>query len=132
MVPAITNSVVLPLLLPPLIEQLVGPQRKAASLGLLSSVVYVLGLSMPFLGAFSDKCHNTRCGRRFGRRRPFIVAGQLLNSSGLFSLLFATTFTYILLGFSVTRHGLTCPHRASPLIGTQPGLGSRLVGSGSL
>lgn len=55
MVPAITNSIVLPLLLPPLIEGLVGQARKAACLGVLSSVVYVLGLSMPFLGTLSDK-----------------------------------------------------------------------------
>jgi MFS family permease len=92
MVPAITNSVVLPLLLPPLIERMVGQEKKAGALGVLSSVVYVLGFSMPFLGAISDRMGGSSFGRRFGRRRPFIVLGQLCNSGGLCALMFAERF----------------------------------------
>jgi hypothetical protein len=102
--PAVTNNCVLPLLIPPLVEQIVGPERKAASLGLLSTAGYVVALSMPFLGMLSDRMTGP-FGKRFGRRRPFMVAGQLLNSGGLVVLAFATSVESLTAGYVMLYGG---------------------------
>eukprot|EP01043_Picozoa_sp_COSAG02_P026264 COSAG02_NODE_1507_length_12231_cov_56.431751_9_plen_77_part_00 len=41
-VPAVTNSMLLPLMLPPAVADMVGDNRKAAALGLLTSVQFIL------------------------------------------------------------------------------------------
>ena len=97
--PAVTNSIVLPLLFPPLVEKIVGPVHKAGTLGLLSTAGFSLALSMPFLGMLSDRMHGTFIGRHFGRRRPFMVVGQLLNSSGLVVLALANRIETLMLGY---------------------------------
>ena len=107
-VPAVTNSMVLPLLLPPIIERIVCAgsatcPAKGQLLGLLSSVVYGLGLSMPFIGMASDRCSGQLA--RYGRRRPFIVAGQLTNTTGLVILTFAEQYTPILIGYCLLIAG---------------------------
>jgi MFS family permease len=102
--PAVTNNCVLPLLLPPLVEWIVGPAHKAASLGMLSTAGFSLGLSMPFLGMLSDRMTGA-FGRRFGRRRPFIIVGQLLNSAGLVVLALATSFGALTLGYMMLYAG---------------------------
>eukprot|EP01048_Picozoa_sp_COSAG05_P020681 COSAG05_NODE_3579_length_1982_cov_14.750929_1_plen_368_part_00 len=102
--PAVTNNCVLPLLLPPLVEKIVGPAHKAASLGMLSTAGFSLSLSMPFLGMLSDRMTGS-FGQRFGRRRPFIIAGQLLNSSGLVVLALATSVELLTLGYMMLYAG---------------------------
>ena len=104
LVPAVTNSMVMPLLLPPLVEKLVGDDKKAASLGLLSSAQFVVSLAMPFIGTWSDKCTGT-FALRFGRRRPFVVVGCLLSTCGLVLLRLASTFPMVVLGFAVLIAG---------------------------
>ncbi len=106
-VPAVTNSMLLPLMLPPAVADMVGDSRKAAALGLLTSVQFVLGLSMPFLGTFSDKCTGS-FGRRFGRRRPFVVLGCMLSTTGAVLLKLANTFPTTMVGYSVLISGNIC------------------------
>ena len=59
---------------------------------------------MPFLGMLSDRMTGS-LGQRFGRRRPFIVMGQLLNSAGLVVLAFATSIETLTLGYMMLFMG---------------------------
>ena len=103
-VPAVTNSMLLPLMLPPAVAEMVGDTRKAAALGLLTSVQFILGLAMPFLGAMSDKCTGS-IGRRFGRRRPFVLIGCVLSTTGAVILKLSNTFPSTVVGYSVLISG---------------------------
>lgn len=56
------------------------PQFKAQTIGLLTGVSALIALLVPlFVGALSD-----RCASRWGRRRPFIFTGAVINLVGLF------------------------------------------------
>lgn len=68
----------LSLVLPNQVEYLI-PGLKAQALGLISSLTAIVALVVPLIaGALSD-----RCAHRWGRRRPYMVTGILLNLIGL-------------------------------------------------
>ena len=82
--------------LPDRVESLVGSQNKGTFLGLLVAAgLLVAVVVQPVMGAVSDRSRS-----RWGRRRPFMVAGSLLSSlflllmgvAGTFPLLFAALF----------------------------------------
>ena len=87
--PALSNSLVLPLIIPPRITALVGQQHKHAALGLVTSVQTAITLAGPLIGAWSDKwpCPARTCGRR----RPFVLFGQAAIVGGLFCMHLAPT-----------------------------------------
>jgi MFS family permease len=61
------------LILPDLVQQLVGPHDKGKALSLLEGIGTVMAVVwQPMMGAVSDRTRS-----RFGRRRPFIVAGTI-------------------------------------------------------
>eukprot|EP01047_Picozoa_sp_COSAG01_P048074 COSAG01_NODE_4651_length_4848_cov_27.984839_1_plen_405_part_10 len=99
--PAISNSLILPLLIPPRVKQLVGEQRKAAALGAITSFQTMIQLTAPVLGALSDKLQ-TPCGRR----RPFIIVGQLSILAGIWCIWHSTS--YILLNAAYQLYFVGC------------------------
>ena len=94
----------LPLMLPPAIAEMVGDSRKAAALGLLTTTQFIISLAMPLLGTLSDKCTGT-FGRRFGRRRPLIVVGCTLSTTGAVLLKLSDTYPATVVGFAVLIAG---------------------------
>jgi MFS family permease len=61
------------LILPDLVQQLVGPNDKGKALSLLEGIGTLMAVVwQPMMGAVSDRSRS-----RFGRRRPFIVGGTL-------------------------------------------------------
>jgi MFS family permease len=106
-VPAVTNSMLLPLMLPPAIAEMVGDSRKAAALGLLTTTQFSVSLAMPLLGTLSDKCTGA-FGRRFGRRRPFVVVGCVLSTTGAVLLKLSDSFPTVVVGFAVLIAGNVC------------------------
>jgi MFS family permease len=77
------------IMLPGEIKRLV-PAFRTEGLGILTGTAAIVALVVPLVaGALSD-----RCTSRFGRRRPFIVAGVLINLVGL--LLMWLAFEYAL------------------------------------
>lgn len=87
--PALSNSLVLPLLIPPRITALVGQQHKHVALGLVACVQTAITMFGPLIGTLSDNwpCSAKTCGRR----RPFVVFGQLAIVAGLFCMHAAPT-----------------------------------------
>ena len=82
--PALSNSLVLPLLIPPRIATLVGEHHKHVALGLVASVQTAITLVGPLIGTWSDTwpCPQWTCGRR----RPFVLLGQAGIVAGLFCM----------------------------------------------
>ena len=66
------------IIFPDRIEQLVGDERKHATLGALTSLRGVVHLSLPLVGTAVDHCH-IPCGRR----RPFLAIGCMFLVVGL-------------------------------------------------
>jgi MFS family permease len=61
------------LILPDLVQQLVGPHDKGKALSLLEGIGTVMAVVwQPMMGAVSDRSRS-----RFGRRRPFLLAGTV-------------------------------------------------------
>lgn len=82
----------------------IAPQRKAELLGLIQGVGALLALVVPLVvGALSD-----RCTSRWGRRRPYLVAGTAINILGLLCLWVAGNQRNIplyLLGYLIVQLG---------------------------
>ena len=87
--PAVSNNLILPLLIPPRVAQLVGQERKATALGAVTALDRGISLTGPLLGALSDKI-STPCGRR----RPFILIGQGFILLGIWGLWVARSHLY--------------------------------------
>lgn len=98
-------------LLPSRILTLVGEGHKGAGLGLVMGSGAVVALVLPlFVGALSDRCHH-----RWGRRRPFLLAGVALNLVGLAGLVVAPTLGWLIVAFIVVEAGnnlATAPYSA--------------------
>jgi MFS family permease len=61
------------LILPDIVQHLVGPQDKGKALSLLEGIGTVMAVFwQPMMGAVSDRTHS-----RYGRRRPFIFGGTV-------------------------------------------------------
>eukprot|EP01052_Picozoa_sp_SAG31_P041016 SAG31_NODE_6099_length_2171_cov_12.841216_1_plen_207_part_00 len=92
----LTFSLLLNILVPFRVADLVGDSAKAESLAELMSFQNCMALSGPAFGAASDAL---RC--RCGRRRPFMVVGQLLTCGALGLMLTASTFFWFSLAFGL-------------------------------
>ena len=98
--PAVSNNLILPLLIPPRVAQLVGQDRKATALGAVTALDRGISLTGPLLGALSDKI-STPCGRR----RPFILIGQGFILLGIYGLWLSDTYLVLLLAFQLYYTG---------------------------
>ena len=101
---AVSNTItllpVLQLLLPAQVA-LLDPQHKVVSLGLVTTVGGLAALAGPPLaGALSD-----RTTSRFGRRRPWILAGTLLTAIMLLLLGYASTLLVVTLAWTLAQVG---------------------------
>ncbi|MCB2179972.1 MFS transporter [bacterium] len=86
------SQVISPLIIPLLVQQFVGETNKGAYLGMIRlwALMFAI-LVQAFVGMVSD--HSTS---RFGKRRPFIFVGALLE-----------VLVFILIGFSAQLEGMT-------------------------
>lgn len=74
----------LTLMLPSEVE-VMAPDTKAKTLGLVTGLAAIIAVIVPlFAGALSD-----RCASRFGRRRPYIATGVLINVAAFLLMLLA-------------------------------------------
>ena len=90
------------------------PHNKAASLAFIVFIAGIAGLiSQPIAGALSD-----RTTSRFGRRRPWMLAGALFGSVAL--LLMANAQSIALLAVEVTMFGLAIGMVLAPVIAIIP------------
>ncbi len=82
----------------------IAPQQKAQLVGVLGGVAAFVALVVPLLaGALSD-----RCASRFGRRRPYMVAGTAINVLGLALMFFAAEsriFVFFLAAYCIVQLG---------------------------
>ena len=60
------------ILLPAQVAQLAGPDGEGSGLGFINMLIQLSGFTMPIIGAWSDRHEGS-----WGRRRPFILWGQL-------------------------------------------------------
>jgi len=96
----ITSLPVLQLLLPAQVA-LLDPQHKVVSLGLVTTIGGLSALvGPPLFGALSD-----RTTSRFGRRRPWILAGTLLAAVMLLLLGYASTLLVVTLAWALVSVG---------------------------
>ena len=91
------------LLLPFQIEQL-APGQKVAILSFFTSITVLIALfANPLAGAFSD-----RTTSRFGRRRPWIIAGGLMTALGLLFMWRATSIPLLFIGYCLIEIFSNC------------------------
>lgn len=86
-------------LMPSNIVALVGEEQKGRALSytLLGGSIVAL-VAQPFFGYLSDHFHS-----RFGRRKPFIFVGTLLNCVGLLGMSLANSLWLYILSFVVVQ-----------------------------
>lgn len=91
------------LLLPYQIEQ-IAPGQKVVIFSFFTSVTVLIALfANPLAGAFSD-----RTTSRFGRRRPWIIAGGLMTALGLFFMWRATSIPLLFIGYCLIEIFSNC------------------------
>src|SRR5713226_9111866 len=81
------------LILPNLIEELVGHVHKGVALGVLEGIGSLMAVVwQPLVGAYSDRTRT-----RFGRRRPFIVVGTLGDIVFLFGIALSGSYWLVVI-----------------------------------
>jgi MFS family permease len=68
------------IMLPAAVAEIVPMSERNVKLGVAAAVGSAMQFAQPFVGALSD--HLTGCGPILGRRRPFIIVGQLMSCVG--------------------------------------------------
>ena len=81
------------ILLPVQVAALVGPNGEGAALGLVNMLIQLSGFTQPFIGAWSDRSQS-----RWGRRRPFILFGQIGVLVSLYMMMVAEDMAMLSLG----------------------------------
>ncbi|MEX2031049.1 MAG: MFS transporter [Anaerolineales bacterium] len=77
------------------------PENKNTALGLATTAGLLLAVVwQPIVGGWSD-----RSAGRWGRRTPFLIAGTLIASAGLFSVAAAPVFGLVLVALLLTQLG---------------------------
>ena len=93
--------------------QLIAPENKGAVLGLVSgigAVVNVIGL--PVTGVLSDRTRS-----RWGRRRPWLVAGVGVGLAGGLVIALGQSIPTVIVGWAIASAGSTCVSAAiAPVI----------------
>lgn len=83
-------------------SQALDPSGKTTFLGIATAAGALVAVVVnPLAGAVSD-----RTTSRFGRRRPWVLAGALVGALGLYSLAGATSLTGVVLGWCLAQAGL--------------------------
>lgn len=86
----------------PVQAEAIDPDGKTTFLGIATAVGALVAVVVnPLAGALSD-----RTTSRFGRRRPWALAGALLGAAGLFALAGRTTLLAVIVGWCVAQAGL--------------------------
>ena len=82
-------------LIPYQVSHLVPKSSQGTGVAVVTGVGAVFAMLLPpFVGAWSD-----RLTTPYGRRRPIMVAGSLLNVVGLLTLMLAPSFTVLVIGY---------------------------------
>lgn len=104
---SVQSLVFLSILLPNQVIALVGNERKGSYMGLLMLSGGVVSLiSPPFIGIWSDRLKS-----RFGRRRPFIIVGTIVNCTALLAMgfsdgnygLLVVSYLFIIVGSNIVQ-----------------------------
>jgi Na+/melibiose symporter-like transporter len=95
-----TYGVLTTILLPHDVAELVGAEEKGRYLGIAVTIMGWIQLCQPILGSISD---NTRS--KYGRRRPYVVLGQLLSVAALCTCFIAKDFWTLAAGFELYQLG---------------------------
>ena len=82
------------------VAALAGKANKAVAFATANLITQILGYAAPFIGMASDRHFS-----RLGRRRPFIVAGQLLQLLGLSLMMEATSFEQLAAANALSSFG---------------------------
>ncbi len=105
---AFTANSLHPIILPAMVEELVPKALKATCLGLLIFAGLVVAIVVqPIMGAISD-----RSTSRFGRRRPFILSGTLLDLVFLTAIAFAKDYSTLFLALLSLQFSSNIAHGA--------------------
>lgn len=95
-----------PLLLPTLVQQFVPATQKGSALGALSAIGLIIAtMVQPVTGAWSD-AHTTR----WGKRRPYIVGGTLLDVVFLLLMVFAGNYVALAIGYVLLQTSSNIAH----------------------
>lgn len=108
-------------LVPHDIKNLVGDANKARYLGITVTIMMVVQICQPVFGSMSDKTRS-----RFGRRRPYIILGQIISAAALVVMRNATGFWVYCWGYQLYQVG-NCVVFAT-WCAIQPGLHDRQRG----
>lgn len=92
--PQFVGFVLVPnILLPVQVAALVGPNGEGSALGLVNMLIQLSGFTQPFIGAWSDRSTSS-----WGRRRPFILWGQIGVLVSLYMMMVAEDMFMLSLG----------------------------------
>jgi len=81
--------------------QVIDPDNKEASLGLVASIGALFNIvALPLLGRWSDRSRG-----RWGRRRPFLIAGVVLVIVGFTTIAASLAVAGVVIGWSITQIG---------------------------
>ena len=111
----ITSGLLSAVLVPADVAAIVGDDTKARYLGYTVTIMMGIQNCQPIFGSISDKTRS-----RFGRRRPYVIGGQLLCAGALIIMRNAHTFWPYCLGYQAYTVG-NCLTFAT-LCAIQPGL----------
>jgi MFS family permease len=126
------------IMLPAAVAEIVPMSERNVKLGIAAAVGSAMQFAQPLVGAMSD--HIAGCGPVLGRRRPFIIAGQLLSCAGCAILMkcralgywaAATGYTLYVLGNAI-GYGVYPSLIANHIPEHQRGTASGLQGAMSL
>lgn len=87
-------------LVPHDIESLVGDANKARYLGITVTIMMMVQICQPVFGSISDKTRS-----KFGRRRPYIILGQVISTVALLIMRSATGFWVYCWGYQLYQVG---------------------------
>lgn len=101
-----TSNSLGPIIFPTLVAALVPDYQKGSALGVLSSVGLIVALMVqPIAGAWTDK-HTTR----WGRRRPFIVGGTLLDVVFIVAIALSGNYVALLVAATLLQFSSNLAH----------------------
>ena len=95
-----------PILLPTLVPMLVPESQKGSALGILSALGLIVAIVVqPASGAWSDSRTT-----RFGKRRPYIVAGTMFDVVFLLMMAFSGNYILLLVGYVLLQTSSNIAH----------------------
>eukprot|EP01112_Ceratiomyxa_fruticulosa_P018005 TRINITY_DN5705_c0_g1_i1.p1 TRINITY_DN5705_c0_g1~~TRINITY_DN5705_c0_g1_i1.p1 ORF type:complete len:452 (+),score=49.36 TRINITY_DN5705_c0_g1_i1:191-1546(+) len=99
---ALTTALIF-VLIPYQVRLIVGDNSKSTSLGELSIAAAIVSIIVtPIIGYLSDRTYS-----RFGRRRPWLIAGVCLTLFGLFLIAISRQFWLLVIGYFIEQLGIS-------------------------